>query len=209
MSNDIKNKRFYSWALIIYEDQADILDAISTNKLLISKYALSPKHDKDVFDKDTDTHKKGELKEPHFHLLITFNQNVSLNQIKNKFCFKSNIFGEKLCDRWVAFEYLSHDGFNDKELYDKTLIITNDIGYYCRSPSLDKDIEVNNKTLQLIDDMIRGTNYREMVRQYGKDYIFHYKDYLFMARCIQYQEDLNSTDLNVLVSDYDYFTKKE
>ena len=35
-------------------------------------WAVSPLHDKDIYQDDSDTHHKGDLKKPHYHWLIGF-----------------------------------------------------------------------------------------------------------------------------------------
>ena len=113
------DKRFYSWSLILYEPSDVILLCVMSYKNIVH-WALSPRHDKDLKD-------DGTYKESHYHLLIVCKDKVSLNVLKEK-CFNSfssNIFAEKLIDKYQAYKYLSHDGFSDdsKALYPKISII--------------------------------------------------------------------------------------
>lgn len=191
----IENIRCYSWCLILYENILDIISAIEKNILIISHYAISPLHDKDILS-------DGSLKESHYHLLITFKKNVSIPTIKSLFSFESNIFGEKCTNRYSAFNYLSHKYEKDKPIYDEKLIISNDIKYYIDTPTKEKQIEKNNETLELIDSLIAGYNYRELVQLYGKDFVINYKSYVRMARLICLQE--NNNDLGSILSDLNY-----
>lgn len=192
----MKIERCCSWSLILYENRDVIINTLLSIEGTWSNFALSPLHNLDLND-------NGDLKEPHYHLLITFRQWKSLNSIKDLFNFNSNIFGERLYDRWSAFEYLTHLNDTDKVLYDKNDIYCTDLDYYCRSPSKDKDIEKNISLMNMLDLIIKKVPYREMVIQFGKDYVLNYEKYLLMARLINSQE--KNKDLTDLTSDLVYF----
>ncbi len=82
-------------------------------------YALSPLHEFDVKD-DT-----GEVKKPHYHIIVYFHKHVALSTASN--LFKSIGFTIPVIPRDLnqSYNYLTHKGFSDKYLYsDDDLEIT-------------------------------------------------------------------------------------
>lgn len=73
------NPRVY--ATIVYPESApegwkEILDSMHIEAF------ISPLHDKDKYDKDTEEHKKGELKKPHYHVMLMFGGKKSPDTVK-------------------------------------------------------------------------------------------------------------------------------
>lgn len=108
-----KKLRSYNWELIIwnehYKDDLDLRIKISDE--IHAPCILSPLHDKDKY---TDGNLKGELKKPHYHLLISFDNQKTLDQLI--FLDKSFNDGEGnnlniVLSRGGATRYLTHDGY--------------------------------------------------------------------------------------------------
>lgn len=196
---DYKKIRCYSWSLVVYASDIEILSALVNNQHLISHYAYI-RHDRDVDDNN-------EIKKSHTHILITFTQNYSLRRISSLFGFEC--LGQKLSNRFLAYEYLMHLNDTDKIIYSEDDIYTNDRNYYIESCARDRDIEKNNSILEMLDGIIAHRSYRTMVQEYGKDYVLNYEKYLLMARLINYQESKGNYDLEDLKSDLVYFKQTQ
>lgn len=89
-------------------------------------------HDKDVFDKDVidETtkevlHKVGELKKPHYHVIITFNNARSLNKVLEELCCVGRIKHIETCNFYAYTRYLVHLDYPLKHQYDVSEIQTN------------------------------------------------------------------------------------
>ena len=76
-------------------------------------------HDRDVYEEDTETHKKGDLKPPHVHLLLKFkkNQPQKLGYIAQWFGIPENFINCKGRSWESACLYLSHINAPDKFQY--------------------------------------------------------------------------------------------
>ncbi len=76
-------------------------------------------HDRDVYEEDTETHKKGDLKPPHVHLLLKFkkNQPQKLGYIAQWFGIPENFVNCKGKNWESACLYLSHINAPDKFQY--------------------------------------------------------------------------------------------
>ena len=137
----MEDKRFYNWSLILYEPIDVIMFDVMSYKNIVH-YAISPRH-------DMDTNSDGKFKEPHYHLLIICKDRVSLKVLKEK-CFNdftSNIFGEKLIDKFQAYKYLSHDTFDGdgKALYNESDIVSDNQDYWVQANNVDDSIQTLTK----------------------------------------------------------------
>lgn len=75
---ELRNKY---WSTIIYpeDNDKDWKTLLEDEKIQV---AISPLHDKDVYEKDSEKHKKGELKKKHYHLVFIFGSLKSVKQVK-------------------------------------------------------------------------------------------------------------------------------
>ena len=90
----MEDKRRRLYEIILYEGSHDVI--YLATQLKKCKYYWTY-HDKDKFDNDTEEHKKGDLKKPHWHLLLYFNDGITLKSL----CNKLNIEGqENLVSFW-------------------------------------------------------------------------------------------------------------
>lgn len=89
-------------------------------------HIISPLHDSDRFDSDVErkneagdiiySHKKGDLKKPHFHSIICFSSTRSLNKIRSLF---PNCEVQVTASLPGSTRYLCHLDDKDKYLYDE------------------------------------------------------------------------------------------
>jgi hypothetical protein len=68
------------WSFVLYpeslpKDWVDYLESLKT------PIAVSPLHDSDVYESDSEDHKKGELKKPHYHCIIAFECKTSYSAV--------------------------------------------------------------------------------------------------------------------------------
>ena len=187
--NTTLNTRNYSWDLVIYEIPKDFLQERLDYLVSIgcvNHYAYI------VHDKDTTLNDNNEVitKPIHTHLLIVFNQNVSVRTIKNRLLeyTEHNIFGQPIKDKKGAYRYLTHKDDLDKYQYDASLIVEYD--NYFSKYDLSSDLSLNKEYLeinQMIDDFVILT-YRQLACKYGKDFIKNYKSYEYYFSLIYVQE---------------------
>lgn len=83
VADEEKKQKVRNFAVIVYPDSTTLKSEWRENiERLGHKAIISPIHDKDVYDKDiTDsdgniTHKKGDLKKPHYHVCV-FRENAT------------------------------------------------------------------------------------------------------------------------------------
>lgn len=197
--NTTLNTRAYSWDLVIYEITKEYLQDRLTELVnigCVNHYSYI------IHDKDTSIDENNVViqKPIHAHLLIVFNQNVSVKTIKNRLLdyTEHNMFGQPIKDKRGAYRYLTHKDDLDKYQYDSNLIVDYD-DYFskydlCTDLSLNKEyMEIN----QMIDDYILLT-YRQMACKYGKDFIKNYKAYSYYFALVYSQE------YNLTVKDGDF-----
>lgn len=75
MAKQKKDERTRNWTFIVYPDSApeNWLEILKAEQV---PFAVSPLHDKDV-------NADGEIKKPHWHVMLMFKGNKSFNQIKD------------------------------------------------------------------------------------------------------------------------------
>lgn len=78
-------------------------------------------HDKDIFEEDTEEHKKGEKKKPHFHVLLSFKNARSDDSLKKEL----NLKHIETSNFYAYTRYLIHLGYPQKYQYSSNDIITN------------------------------------------------------------------------------------
>lgn len=111
-----KVERFYNWCFLCYENPVELL------KDKPFKVCVSPCHDKD-FDED------GNLKKPHWHCIVHYDNAVSVNRVVKDFMnIGANCHYLGVSSKTAYEEYLTHsDGQSvddeNKFEYDKKEIV--------------------------------------------------------------------------------------
>lgn len=122
---------------------------------------------------DLDLDKYGNLKPPHYHILVHFKQARSLNSCKKYVLSTQNVFGEECRSPLGAYEYLWHKNDADKYQYDKSIVV-------CHSPLYwDKFLpDIRDRTnIDFIEDLFNGVDMVTMAKRYGRDYMKNYRSY--------------------------------
>jgi len=212
------NTRAYSWDLVIYEIEKSYLDEKLKELIgagVVTHYSYI-QHDKDMehdtinvvaVDKDGNTiidkdgNEKTLIKELdtlhakpfHTHLLITFNQKVSVKVIKNRLLQYTihNTFGQPIKDKRGAYRYLTHKDNPEKYQYNDSDIVNYDDYFSKYDIKLDLSQSPEYQEInQMIDDYTQLT-YRQQACKYGRDYIKNFKSYAYFFDMVIEQEKKN------------------
>lgn len=147
--------RSRNWASIGYpeslkEDWLSILTQKGVQAL------ISPLHNKDVFEKDTGEHKKGEKKKDHFHFIFIFDSVKSQEQVQNLF---QEINKEKaplvvqVLNLRGCVRYLIHKDNKEKAQYSQDDIINLggfDLDKFLTN-SQEKEDDVSNNFIKILN----------------------------------------------------------
>lgn len=177
-------ERYHNFELILYY-KPTIFNSIIEQDKNILHYAYIF-HDKDVVTTDdinnNDRYTINDLnkpKEPHYHLLINFKDAKTFNSCLTKFTIPSYstrvipILENNKRDR---YEYLYHLNHPNKFQYASELIVTNSSNFWLNASSSN-----NEKTINLINDIINKRPLREMLETYGRDFVINYNKYVSFA----------------------------
>lgn len=173
-----RNRRGRFFSLITYANANDIEKVAQIHAEQIRYYCYIL-HDQDKKD-------DGTLKEPHYHILIdTYNANTE-SAIVKWFAWCADNNGEHvntLCevgqDRAYLCDYLTHSNDKEKHQYSET-----DIQRYSDMLMISgvKPRNDQENALNIIDDMLRGASYYELMRHYGREFIINVTKYEDMIR---------------------------
>lgn len=145
----------------------------------------------------------GSIKETHTHIVLyTYNAHTSsaMRKIFNRYATSivqndeepQNTLVQVASDMVSAYRYLIHADDPRKVQYELHERIADDYSYWS---SLEQSSGYNdvlaNSGKKMLDDLLAGTSSYEMVRRYGKEYIYHAKQYREMVETI-YTERLRS-----------------
>ena len=130
----LKSKKIQSrtWGIILpckWDNHMSIVHKAKS----VAKHCYWIKHDQDRYTEPVEDvenpRKVGELKEPHIHLLFTFNSSRDLNTVRNYFSefkqLKENSY-EKIANAYGAKRYLIHADNPEKFQYQIFEVETND-----------------------------------------------------------------------------------
>lgn len=157
--------RYYSFNVVSYASLDELLPLIHQSRHWC--YIL---HDKD------------DGKDPHFHLLMTFQTARSVQNVYKAVMSEQNTFAEPLKDFAGSLTYLTHGNDPDKHQYDESEVVYDDEDYwnhYC-VPNKEPTRE------EFVDDLI-SDNYTPiaMAYKYGRDYIRNIKSYEYFRHLVR------------------------
>ena len=154
-------------------------------------------HNKDVLP-------DGSMKEQHTHIILyTYNAKSSsaIRKIFNRYALEICKDGDEpqntLCqvcsDMVSAYRYLIHADDKNKAQYEVVERECDDFGYWhdLESSCGYSDV-IENKGKSMIDDMLDGVSTYEMVKRYGKEYIYHSQQLREVTSRIQNESYYNS-----------------
>lgn len=173
--------RAYTWSVITYDPITDYQALIAKCNKWVYAY-----HDKDwVVDEFGNKKPKG----PHYHNLLSFEQQVSYEYIKGLCNTEHTIMGQIVKNKMPngeqsvrgAWDYLTHRGENPEEkfLYDDDIRISNDIEYWIKR--CDKEVIDLATNDSFLDDLLNievEFDLQYMGRKYGRDFIKNMNSYV-------------------------------
>jgi len=108
-----------NWATIIYPESVkeDYIETLEKTGLQI---AISPLHDKDIYDKGE---QKGQIKKAHKHILICYENTTTEKVVKELIDKIGGVGIEPVESKKGYYEYLTHKNNKDKAQYNEEDII--------------------------------------------------------------------------------------
>lgn len=186
MSNS-KSTRVRCWWLVLYLSRNELMRILMDNRDRIANYAFAY-HDYDIYDDDVldgsqnVIHKKGDLKKPHFHLLIDFFHGHTFTAVKKLFTTDDDAPRVEVTNsRKECFEYLIHRNHLDKFQYSYDIIVSPDIVYYEKFCKQGDKRENDNLAEEIINEILKGVSPRLLVARYGRDFVIHMRQYMDCA----------------------------
>lgn len=185
--------------LISYLPSINIINDILDKKLKNIKSYAFIYHDKDIYfndildDKNEIIHKKGDLKTPHYHIYLKLKSNRYADEIKRWFMPKElkdenglpyNCLSQKVKSSVACIDYLTHKNEPDKYQYSESDIISYNIESVLDNDAIDNSIDI-------VEDMLTGFSTRELVKRYGRDFIYHYSSYSAIVAKIKYEDAIS------------------
>lgn len=176
--------RYRPWTIVFYGTQKELFQILHKYSERIAHYAFAY-HDKDVYeedeyeeDKTTLKHKKGDLKKPHFHLVVDFYNGCTFTAVKKLFTTaEDNPRVSNIVDRVAQYEYLWHKNNPEKYQYSADIVVSDDINYYEKLCITGDKRDSDNIAESIINDLLRKVSPRLMVNRYGRDFVIHMKQY--------------------------------
>ena len=157
------------FSIVTYiEDTAELLGILRKKTNSIRAYALI-KHDKDEAD-------------PHHHIVLRTHSSWTCAAVSKWFkdnIKKQNTLVQFTLDPEGIIDYLTHEDEEDGHHYDKADII--DGGLSDLIPRED----ARDDTQDIIEDMLAKVPTIEMVKKYGRDFIYHIKHYQKVVELIE------------------------
>ena len=185
--------------LISYLPSADIINDIIDKKIKSIKSYAFIYHDKDIYlndilnDKNEILHKKGDFKVPHFHIYLRFKTNREPEEIKRWFMPKElidenglpyNCLSQKVKCSVACIDYLTHKNEPEKYQYSENDIVSYNIDSVLENDAIDNSIDI-------VEDMLTGFSTRELVKRYGRDFIYHYSSYSAIVAKIKFEDAIS------------------
>lgn len=166
MTNEknIITERRYSHSLVTYASEEEFSDLLK-----LAKHYAYICHDRDI-------NEDGTPKERHYHILITFEREKSLQWIRKHIASDQNTLSQPINDLGSAYEYLWHKNDSKKAQYDQGEVITDSHEYWKRYTS--EEITGEDKNEMFVNDLM-AEDYKplEMAKKYGRDFIRYFKQY--------------------------------
>lgn len=167
--------RVRKFSCITYLNETQLKTVLLEHRLQIRNYAYIL-HDKDI-------NGDGELKQPHFHIIIITYNTCTVSAVRRWFFGyvdkdrkDINTLGQVCNDIYSQYDYLTHKHNPEKYQYDSDNIVSLDNSYFLGGVSGDIDT-----TAQMLFDFVNGVSFRTMAKKYGKNFIYHYSSLRILA----------------------------
>lgn len=193
-----------NWFLVSYAP-FDVIQSALENKIEQIKGYAFILHDKDVYLKDVFNndgelvHAKGEPEIPHFHIFVSLFSSREGGEICRWFkCVDSegkkiNTLIEVVHCNSSALDYLTHKAQPEKYQYNNSDVYC---GGPCMCVSEDGSVELLNETIDpsfdIVDSMCHDVPLMQLVKTYGKDFVYHYSSYKDLVYDIHAENSLRA-----------------
>lgn len=181
----VNNKRTRTFSLMTYVGEENIKKVLQDHVRSIRAYAYI------LHDKDESV--------PHHHLLLKTYDAWTITQIlkwfdKFKLEINENTLGEPASDLHALRDYITHSDYESikagKHRYDVSEIV--DYNMF----ALVENKDSYDETYAILNDVLLGVNTRELVRRYGKNYLYH-------ITCFDIAKE------RIIMDDYNHLTFRE
>lgn len=166
--NKIKNKRYYSFNIVIYEDDERFDNQYAS--LITLDETIWIRHDQDLTD-------DGELKKPHYHFLSRLKTACTISALSKKIDVDEHMIEPVKKSFNGSLKYLIHFGYNDKYQYEYSQVQSN-------SERLKRKFEdLVIKEVPEVDKVIEI-----------QDFIDSHEDYIDISILTRYVQKINKWD---------------
>lgn len=180
-----KNQFSYFFMRGYWDSPQDVMRAIS---VLNARHYAFIYHDRDIYVEDGETHKKGEHKKPHYHIIVNLPSARSFKAVSRDITtiFPScGLYCYDLHQPDQALLYLTHETEKaqkeeGKTLYDRNEVYTDNYNYFCSKAVIEEvKKEHMDYILEFLNEVIalRGRVPQALLMQYcqdyGRDFIFN------------------------------------
>lgn len=176
----MENKRAYTWCVVTYAPYKEFEPLLDS-----AKHWAFCLHDQDFVILDDSTKKE---KEPHTHIIVTFDREKSFKQVREMIVSDQNTLAQPIRnkDRYSkdsvrgAWRYLIHEGEDEtqKHLYEESKRICDDLQYW--EHRVKEELDTFSKEDTFFEDLTSTENFSitYMGRKYGRDFIKNMEAYL-------------------------------
>ena len=184
------NPRSRCWCAVLYPEDESHWNCMSILEQNGYTYAAIL-HDKDTWEDSDNGHVAGELKKPHWHIVLYFKNPRYLNAIADELGITPNYL-EVCRNRDSSLLYLVHDGYPEKYQYDVDEV------FGSLTPNLEKlllceDEGERVKTIiKIIDSVPARLSYRQLLLKVCDNGL--YGDFRRMGSGVKYLLDEHNAD---------------
>lgn len=180
--------RSRSFSLITYLSEGDIRLVIEKERDRIYHYAYIL-HDRDV-------NELGQIKEPHWHVVIRTYFQCSPSTIVRWFkrvCSDQNTLGQCVISEPDIRDYLMHDASPDKAQYTEDEIHSDDWGWF-------KGSFGNGDAFECLSLMLDGMPFMELAKIYGREFIINHRNYINLAMLLKSNQNNANANLDSYIA---------
>lgn len=188
-----KEMRSKWFDIVSYLDKEDISYWCEVLPVIAYAYIFHDKDkcNEDIIEDNVIVHCRGQPKKPHWHIILCFEHPRRALNLCRKFNSTEIRPIPSSAKLLGSYKYLLHECEDntrlDKYLYDnKERTVKNEDFFDSLSPS------ANCTAMDIIDALLNEVPLRQMISMFGKDFIYHYKQYSEMASLIIKQDNIHS-----------------
>lgn len=176
------DSKWFSMVTYVTEEQlSNWLDEHTGGKVIHYAYC---KHDQGI-----------DAEKPHIHVCLNTRNKNPLERVRNWFykdiTADQNTLGQVLHSPLAMLKYLTHTDKESiklgKQPYSEDAIVSDSLEWFARSTTA-SGVQREDKTMEILDSILRGDSYRSMIQCFGRDFVVNYRHYQTMATLIAEEE---------------------